>query len=80
MAKRVFLPNFDHATIRELSDEFGLVLLVDGQTVPSDRIRQHYFFTSPAWDGLRQWVVKHPRIAKTQLRATPTFPAGTGER
>jgi hypothetical protein len=58
------LPDFGRADIQKLSDEFGLVLLVDGQDDPTDCIRRNYFFTSPAWDGLRQWVSKHPRIAK----------------
>jgi hypothetical protein len=64
--ERIFLPDFDRAAIHELSDEFGLVLLVDDQTDPTDHIRQHYFFTSPAWDGLRQWVIRHPRIARAR--------------
>lgn len=71
---RIFLPDFDHAAIRRLSDEFGLVLLINGQTLPSDRVRQHYFFTSPAWDGLRQWVVRHPRIAKTEALCDSYLP------
>ena len=71
---RIFLPDFDRAAIRELSDEFGLVLLVDGQTAPSDRVRQNYFFTSPAWDSLRQWVIEHPRIAKTSAAYDPYLP------
>jgi len=62
--ERIFLPDFGRAAIHELSDEFGLVLLVDGQTYPNDRIRRNYFFTSPAWDGLRHWVIMHPRTAK----------------
>jgi hypothetical protein len=62
--ERIFLPDFSRAAIRELSDEFGLVILADGETDPSDRVRQHYFFTSPAWDALRHWVVRHPRLAK----------------
>lgn len=64
LEERIFLPDFGRAAIRELSDEFGLVVLVDGEYAPTDRIRQHYFFTSPAWDGLRQWVTHHPRLAK----------------
>ena len=71
---RIFLPNFDGVAIRKLSDEFGLVLVVEGQTLPSDRVRQHYFFTSPAWDSLRRWVVKHPRIAKTEAGYDSYFP------
>jgi hypothetical protein len=62
---RIYLPGFDRAAIREMSHEFGLVLLVDGEEDPTNLIRQHYFFTSPAWDSLRQWVMKHPRIAKS---------------
>lgn len=62
--KRIFLPDFGRADIQKLSDEFGLVLLVEGQDDPTDCIRRNYFFTSPAWDGLRQWVSKHHRIAK----------------
>jgi hypothetical protein len=41
------------------------VLLVDSQDDPTDNIRRHYLFTSPAWDGLCRWVIKHPRIAKS---------------
>ena len=52
--ERIFLPDFDCAAVRELSDEFGLVVLADDTVDPSGRIRQHYFFTSPAWDALRQ--------------------------
>lgn len=72
--ERIFLPNFDHAAIRELSDEFGLVVLADGEVDPSDRIRHHYFFTSPAWDALRQWVMHPPRLAKTHASYDPYLP------
>jgi len=72
--ERIFLPDFDPAGIRELSEQFGLVLLVDGQATPTDRIRQHYFVTSPAWDGLRQWVIKHPRIAKAEAACDSYLP------
>jgi len=72
--ERIFLPDFDRAAIHELSDEFGLVPLVDGQTDPTDRIRRHYFFTLPAWDGLSQWVIRHPRIAKAQAGCDSYLP------
>ncbi len=62
--ERIFLPDFSAAAIRELSDEFGVVMLVDGQSYPSERVRQTYFFTSPAWNGLCRWVAAHPRLAK----------------
>lgn len=72
--ERIFLPGFDHAAIRELSDEFGLVILADGKTDPTERIRQHYFFTSPAWDALCQWVMLHPRLAKAHASYDPYLP------
>ena len=72
--ERIFLPDFDRAAIRELSDAFGLVVLTDGEADPSDRIRQHYFFTSPAWDALSQWVIEHPRLAKTYAPYDPYLP------
>ena len=31
--ERIFLPDFDRAAIRELSDEFGLVVLADGRSI-----------------------------------------------
>jgi hypothetical protein len=65
---RIFLPDFDHAAIRELSDEFGLVVLADSKGDPSDRIRHHYFFTSPAWDALRRWVMHHPKCTRHTIR------------
>jgi len=72
--ERIFLPGFDRAAIRELSDEFGLVVLADDNVDPSDRIRQHYFFTSPAWDALRQWGIHHPRLARTYAPYDPYLP------
>lgn len=76
--ERIFLPDFDHAAIRELSDEFGLVILADGKSDPSDHVRQHYFFTSPAWDALRQWVLRHPRLAKAYAPYDPYLPCWYG--
>ena len=72
--ERIFLPDFDLAAIRELSDAFGLVILADDAVDPSDRIRQHYFFTSPAWDALCLWVMHHPRLARTYARYDPYLP------
>ncbi len=72
--ERIFLPSFDQAAIRKLSDEFGLVVLADGKSDPTERIRQHYFFTSPAWEGVRQWVTQHPRLAKTHASYDPYLP------
>jgi hypothetical protein len=72
--ERIFLPGFDRAAIRILSDEFGLVILADDTVNPSDRIRQHYFFTSPAWEALRQWVMHHPRLARTYAPYDPYLP------
>lgn len=72
--ERVFLPDFNRDSIRELSNEFGLVVLADDTVDPSHRIRQHYFFTSPAWEGLRQWVIDHPRLARTYAPYDPYLP------
>jgi hypothetical protein len=72
--ERIFLPDFDRAAIRRLSDEFGLVILADDTVDPTDRIRQHYFFTSPAWEALRQWVMHHPRLARTYAPYDPYLP------
>jgi hypothetical protein len=62
--QRIFLPDFDQAAIRELSDEFGLPILVERGFDPFDQARREYFFTSPAWDALRLWVTRHPRLAR----------------
>ena len=71
---RISLPGFDPANIRRMSDEFGLVILTERDPFPSNRARQDYFFTSPAWDALRQWVTKHPRIAKVHAKYDPYLP------
>ncbi len=47
---RICLPAFDRVSIRTLSGELGLVLLVDGKTDPTHRIRRRYFFISRAWE------------------------------
>lgn len=72
--KRIFLPDFDQAAIRQLSDEFGLVILTANDPFSSDRARQDYFFTAPAWEALRLWVIHHPRLAKAQATADPYLP------
>jgi hypothetical protein len=35
----------------------------DAEKLSSEFGRQEYFYTSPAWDGLRKWVCAHPRMA-----------------
>ena len=71
---RINLPGFNDAAVRRLSDEFGLVVLTGNHPDFSDRTRRDYFFTSPAWDGLRRWVMDHPRIAKAQACCDPYLP------
>ena len=71
---RIKLPGFDQAAVRRLSDEFGLVVLTDRHPDFADRTRHTYFFTSPAWDALRQWVAQHPRIAKAQADCDAYLP------
>ena len=71
---RIPLPGFDQAAIRRLSDEFGLVILTERDLAPADRIRQDYSFTSPAFDALRRWVARHPRLAKAQAGCDPYLP------
>jgi hypothetical protein len=75
---RILLRGFDRRAVDRLSDEFGLVLLIDGESPPSDRVRQDYFFTSPAWDALCRWVVKHPRLAKARAGDDPYLPKWYG--
>lgn len=69
--ERVFLPGFDRAAIRTLSDEFGLPVLTEHGFDPFDDVRREYFFTSPAWDALRQWVTRHPRLARLHATSDP---------
>ena len=72
--ERIFLPSFDAAAIRELSNEFGVPTLAEPHLGFSDHVRREYFFTSPAWDALRRWVAKHPRIARTFAACDPYLP------
>jgi len=44
----------------------------------ADRVRQDYFFTSPAWDALRHWVTQHPRVAKAHAACDPYLPGWYG--
>ena len=71
---RIALPGFDLANVRRLSDEFGLVILTEHNPLSCDRARRDYFFTSPAWDALRRWVTKHPRLAKAQADCDSYLP------
>ena len=71
---RIDLPGFDQAAVRRLSDEFGLVVLTERDLAPAHRVRQDYFFTSPAWDSVRRWVAQHPRIATAQANCDPYLP------
>jgi hypothetical protein len=72
--ERIFLPGFDHAAIRTLSDEFGLPVLTEDGFDPFDSVRRDYILTSPAWDSLRQWVTRHPRLAKAHAACDPYLP------
>jgi hypothetical protein len=57
--------NFPPRLIDALSAEFGRCLLTDDQGVhPDDVRRREDFFTAPAWKARRQWVARHPRLAK----------------
>ena len=89
--ERIYLPNFGRGAVRQLSDEFGLVILNGRYPPPSDRVGQDYFFTSPAWDALRTWVTCHPYLAERQAecdlhlpgwhrRAMVEFAALSGQR
>lgn len=62
------LHRFSDDQAKALSDEFGIVVL-NGRPWPNERVRQEYFFTSPAFEGLRAWVRRHPRIAGTAAAA-----------
>ena len=69
--ERIFLPGFDRAAVRSLSNEFGLPVLEEPDFGPFDDVRREYFFTSPAWDALRHWVARHPRLAKAHAARDP---------
>ena len=68
---RILLPDFSIAAVRALSDEFGLPVLEEPGFEPCDDVRREYFFTSPAWDALRDWVSRHPRLARTHAACDP---------
>lgn len=61
---RIDLHQFSIADIKRLSSEFG-ILIFDDACFRDYRVMQEYFYTSPAWDGLRKWVCSHPRLADT---------------
>jgi hypothetical protein len=69
--ERIFLPDFNLAAVRTLSNEFGLPVLEEPGFDPCDDVRREYFFTSPAWEALRHWVTRHPRLAKTYAACDP---------
>jgi hypothetical protein len=73
--ERIFLPGFSLAAVRNLSNEFGLPVLEEPSFDPSDAVRREYFFTSPAWDALRLWVTRHPRLARSRAACDP-YPPG----
>ena len=72
--ERIFLPDFNRAAIHTLSNEFGLPVLEEPGFDPSDDVRREYFFTSPAWDALRLWVTRHPRLARSRSACDPYLP------
>jgi len=72
--ERIFLPGFDRTAVRDLSSEFGVPVLGEHAPEYSARVRHEYFFTSPAWDALRQWVTRHPRIAKANAACDSYLP------
>ena len=47
--------------------------LADDGFDPFGDVRREYFFTSPAWDVLRVWVTRHPRLAKTHAAYAVTL-------
>lgn len=57
---RMDLHGFTDSDAEKLSSEFGIIYLEKDY---STTVRQEYFYTSPAWDGLRKWVCSHPRMA-----------------
>lgn len=72
--ERIFLPGFSLASVRSLSNEFGLPVLEEPGFDPPNDVRREYFFTSPAWDALRLWVTRHPRLARSGAAYDPYLP------
>ncbi len=54
-----FLAGFDAADAAQLADEFGIPTVAAEHDSPA--VRQEYFLSSPAWDGLRSWVAQEQR-------------------
>lgn len=65
---RLNLTDFSDSDVRRLSDAFGIVLLHEDHPHVTNSVRQNYFFTSPAWEALRGWSQRHPRLASQHAR------------
>lgn len=55
----IFLTGFDTTHAAQLADEFGIPTMA--AELDSPAVRQEYFLSSPAWDGLRSWVERDMR-------------------
>jgi len=61
---RMDLHSFTNAEAQMLASEFGIIVF-DTKEDFSAYARRDCFFTSPAWEGLRIWVMRHPHLART---------------
>jgi hypothetical protein len=71
---RYNLASLSEDGIKTLSCEFGIVVVESDATDPSNQVRAEYFFTSPAWHGLRLWISKHPLKALKWAVHDPYLP------
>jgi hypothetical protein len=55
----IFLAGFNTADAAQLADEFGIPTVA--VELDSPAVRQEYFLSSPAWEGLRSWVERDMR-------------------
>lgn len=55
----IFLAGFNAADAAQLADEFGIPTVA--AELDSPAVRQEYFLSSPAWEGLRSWVEQDMR-------------------
>ncbi|CAB3754626.1 hypothetical protein [Paraburkholderia humisilvae] len=55
----IFLARFTTADANKLADEFGIPTAA--AELESPAVRQEYFLSSPAWEGLRSWVERDIR-------------------
>lgn len=55
----IYLAGFNAADAAQLADEFGIPTVT--AELDSPAVRQEYFLSSPAWDGLRSWVEQEQR-------------------